>query len=351
MRLKAIYRISFHCKIFFVLTMRYLLKSFTVLKNRLICTQVSDQQLAKTIQMQHCTISKTGFYLSHQFFLFIFMLGMAGLGGALWWGYHLGTARFTQTEGLISGEWQHYLQVDRNQLKELEQQTEQQLTVISQHLGQMQANITRINTLSEHLIHVAKLDANEFKSLDLRLNKEATVAGNELHYLPTIKALGPKIEQQFAKMNAIQVALQTKMSEQELALQGLAKPVDGGRVSSYFGLRNDPFTGLRKMHKGVDIVSKEGKQVKALAAGMVSFADRKGAYGRLVEIYHGNGLTTRYGHNKQLLVRSGQLVKKGETIALLGHTGRATGAHLHLEVRKDGKAVDPGLYFRDLARR
>ncbi len=349
MRLKAIYRISFNCKIFFVLTIRYLLKSLADLKHRYFCVAAGEEQLAKTIQMNHCTISKTGFYLSHQFFLFIFMMSMAGVGGALWWGYQLGTARFSQSEGILSGQWQHYLQVDRSQIKELEQQTEQQLSVISQHIGKIQANITRINTLGEHLIQVVKLDPTEFK-LSEPFDLETTIAGNELNYLHTIKALGPRIEQQFAKMNAIHVALQTKLSEQELALTGLAKPVEGGRVSSYFGVRSDPFTGHRKMHKGVDIVSREGKQVKALAAGMVSFADRKGAYGRLVEIYHGNGLTTRYGHNKQLLVRSGQLVKKGEAIALLGSSGRTTGAHLHLEVRKDGKAVDPGLYFRDLSR-
>jgi murein DD-endopeptidase MepM/ murein hydrolase activator NlpD len=273
------------------------------------------------------------------------MLSLACLGAALWGGYQLASTHLVQAGGILSSEWRQYLQVDRRQLKELEWQTQQQLSVLTAHIGKIEADLRKTQILGEHLVKQARLDPTEFNFKHTEISQETSES-----LLPSIKQLGAKIETQYVKLQAIHLALQQNLSEQEVRLSGVARPVSGGRVSSFFGARKDPLSGHRAFHGGVDIVAKEGSPVKALAAGIVKFADRKGAYGRLVEIDHGDGLSTRYGHNKQLLVKSGQLVKKGEAIALLGSSGRSTGAHLHLEVRKNGRAVDPGLYFADLTR-
>lgn len=113
------------------------------------------------------------------------------------------------------------------------------------------------------------------------------------------------------------------------------------RISSRFGVRGDPFHRAARMHYGIDIPGHAGTPVRAAEAGMVRFAGRAGGYGNLIEIAHGGGLATRYAHLARILVPAGTQVARGETIALMGSTGRSTGSHLHFELRADGRAVDP----------
>ena len=127
--------------------------------------------------------------------------------------------------------------------------------------------------------------------------------------------------------------------------------VEGGVISSLFGFRVDPFSGKKRMHSGIDVSAKEGSDIKAIDGGEVVFAGPKGLYGKLLEIRHPNGFVTRYGHTKELLVQVGEWVRKGQTIALLGKTGKATGPHVHVEVRQDGLPVDPFLIFPELKKR
>lgn len=118
-----------------------------------------------------------------------------------------------------------------------------------------------------------------------------------------------------------------------------------GVISSPFGLRADPFTGTAKFHHGVDIAAPAGSPVKAAASGRVIFSGVAAGYGNLVEIDHGAGIVTRYGHNAANLVSVGDKIAAGQSVALVGQTGRATGDHLHFEVRHDGKAVSPELFL------
>ena len=154
------------------------------------------------------------------------------------------------------------------------------------------------------------------------------------------------MDKRYIQLAALQQALQTHLGQRELAFSNGRLAVVNGWISSFFGTRYDPFTGRKAWHAGVDIAGKEGAEIKALAGGIVSFANNKGNYGQMVEINHGNGLTTRYAHSKALLVTKGQLVRKGETIALLGTSGRSTGPHLHLEVHENGIAVFQGAIFQ-----
>jgi len=125
------------------------------------------------------------------------------------------------------------------------------------------------------------------------------------------------------------------------------KPVAGDiDMSSPFGMRLDPFLGRPAIHTGVDLRGEIGEPVHATATGRVSIAGRDGGYGNMVEINHGNGLATRYGHLSRILVRVGQTVRVGEVIGLIGSTGRSTGPHLHYETRINGEAVDPQKFLR-----
>jgi murein DD-endopeptidase MepM/ murein hydrolase activator NlpD len=128
------------------------------------------------------------------------------------------------------------------------------------------------------------------------------------------------------------------------------EPPVGGKISSNFGVRPDPWTGVKRFHKGIDVAAPVGTPVKAAAAGKVAFSGWADGYGKLVTIDHGDGTLTRYGHNGLNLVQVGDVVTAGQQIALVGATGRATGPHLHFEVERNGETVDPAqiVDFKDV---
>jgi len=129
-----------------------------------------------------------------------------------------------------------------------------------------------------------------------------------------------------------------------LAATPAIRPTDGW-ISSTFGYRTSPFTGLREFHQGLDIAARKGTPVLAAADGVVTFAGTKGLMGKLIVIHHGHGMVTRYAHIHKMLKKRGDAVKKGDTIALVGNTGRSTGSHLHYEVHLDGIPVNPAKYI------
>ena len=129
-----------------------------------------------------------------------------------------------------------------------------------------------------------------------------------------------------------------------------AQPVLNPEISSYFGMRIDPMTGARNMHDGIDFTGKPGAAIMAAADGMVTYAADKQGYGRLIEINHGDDCYTRYAHSRLIFVKPGDVVKKGQVIALMGSSGRSTGTHLHFEVYKHGRPVDPYIYIRQASR-
>jgi len=129
-----------------------------------------------------------------------------------------------------------------------------------------------------------------------------------------------------------------------LASTPAIRPVNGW-TSSRFGYRKSPFTGLREFHKGLDIAIRKGTPIIATADGIVTFAGVKGLMGRLIVIDHGHGMVTRYAHLEKTLKKSGEAVKRGDTIGLVGNTGRSTGPHVHYEVRLNGIPVNPERYI------
>jgi murein DD-endopeptidase MepM/ murein hydrolase activator NlpD len=145
----------------------------------------------------------------------------------------------------------------------------------------------------------------------------------------------PRFAQLFASWR------QMEQLEQGVAAIPSTMPVQGARWTSSFGVRSDPFRGRAAMHGGIDMAGPLGTPIYATADGTVSTADWQGGYGNLVELSHGAGIATRYGHLSRIMVRSGERVTRGQLIALMGSTGRSTGSHLHYEVRIDGRAVNP----------
>lgn len=125
----------------------------------------------------------------------------------------------------------------------------------------------------------------------------------------------------------------------------LTSPLAHSRLSSGFGYRTDPINGQRRFHSGLDMAAGIGTPVHASGPGVVTFAGAYAGYGKLVEIAHGNGLVSRYGHNSQLLVTRGEQVKQGQVIARVGETGRATGPHLHFEVQAFNRPRNPADYL------
>ena len=126
----------------------------------------------------------------------------------------------------------------------------------------------------------------------------------------------------------------------------LSKPIARAAVSSRFGARIDPFLRRPALHTGVDFRGPSGYPVRCTAAGKVVTAGYTGGYGNMVEVDHGNGVTTRYGHLSSILVKPGQSLALGTVVGKIGSTGRSTGPHLHYEVRTRGRPIDPMIYIR-----
>ena len=160
--------------------------------------------------------------------------------------------------------------------------------------------------------------------------------------------LGPDagaFERQLYRINATRA--QVERLNRTLALVPYRKPVIGEvEFTSGFGVRSDPFLGRPAMHTGLDFRAASGDPVRATANGKVASSGWAGGYGRMVEIDHGNGLSTRYGHLSEINVKVGDQIKIGQVIGAVGSTGRSTGPHLHYETRIDGDAVDPQKFLR-----
>ncbi len=145
------------------------------------------------------------------------------------------------------------------------------------------------------------------------------------------------------ELKAIESLLADKHWQKGQYLTG--KPIESGWLSSHFGKRIDPFNGRIAWHNGVDFAGKEGADIQAVASGVVTWSGARYGYGTMVEIDHGNGFATRYAHNKENNVNIGDVVAKGQVVGAVGSSGRSTGPHVHFEVIKHGKAVDPAKYI------
>jgi len=222
--------------------------------------------------------------------------------------------------------------------------TQQRMKGVMLKLANMQSQIQRLDALGASLVEQAKLNPDEFsfgKTLDM--GGPADIISVDIQVqdalLSNMTAMLEKIRNKAQELVVLESLMLSHHISQESRLEG--KPISSGWLSSYYGIRKDPFSGLPAMHKGLDFAGKEGERVLATGAGIITWSGSRYGYGNLVEIDHGDGLITRYGHNKEVNVKIGDVVTKGQTIAEMGNTGRSTGAHVHYEVIRNGKHQDP----------
>ncbi|WP_395344737.1 peptidoglycan DD-metalloendopeptidase family protein [Ningiella sp. W23] len=224
-------------------------------------------------------------------------------------------------------------------LAQLQKATDEKVDGMVTILGDMQAKLHYLDTLSATLAEQNDLVTEDFV-LDEDIQRELNADFPLRQKLETAsKALDYKIKQ----LEALESILLGLNVEYNLKIAG--RPVEKGWLSSHYGMRKHPLTEKVSMHKGVDFAGKEGSNVVATGAGIVVWASKRTAYGYLVEIDHGNGYKTRYGHNKEIKVKVGDVVTKGQTIATMGSSGRSTGVHVHYEVLKHGRHLDPLPYI------
>jgi murein DD-endopeptidase MepM/ murein hydrolase activator NlpD len=266
------------------------------------------------------------------------------LSGVLFLGVQLGRGGFGQNPAAQVGEWGATLEAQRLEVLAAKRELQERLDAIATRVGQMNAHVIRLDALGRRLTEMANLDKGEFNfdSPPAVGGPEALVEG-AVATSPDLTAMLDDLTRQIKDRERQLSVLESLISTRNLSRQIVpgGRPVTQGWISSYFGHRADPFTGRKSFHRGVDFAGPAGAQVVAVASGVVTYTKERFGYGKTVEINHGNGYVTRYAHNQRVLVNVGETVKKGQPIALIGSTGRSTGPHLHFEVLKQGRAVDP----------
>jgi murein DD-endopeptidase MepM/ murein hydrolase activator NlpD len=243
------------------------------------------------------------------------------------------------------------LEAQRAAINTTRQKTEDTLDALALRLGQMNARVIRLDALGRRLTEMADLADGEFdfdSTPALGGPEEPDPSGSAVavpEVLAAMQGLADQLDNREAQLGVLESVIMNQNLSDRVYPQG--RPVKSGWMSSYFGRRTDPFTGKPATHTGVDFAGKEGAEILAVADGVVTWSSKRYGYGEMVEINHGNGYSTRYAHNSENLVSVGEEVRKGQVVALMGDTGRATGPNLHFEVLQRGQRVNPVKFIRE----
>jgi murein DD-endopeptidase MepM/ murein hydrolase activator NlpD len=280
--------------------------------------------------------------------LALLMLAMAGAVVALAVALHYATLRFA-ADGDHPYVRSVLLSAQQQRDEKRESYLRENLNAMAVNLGQMQAQLMRLDTLGERLAKLAG-----FKPQDL-LFGEAPGRGGAVSNLPSydlslgdftrqLELLTRRMDDRGDKLGILESLFTLDSARKKLIPTML--PVEGGWYSSNYGWRIDPFTGQRAFHEGIDVIAEQGTPILAAAGGVVVYSEFHAQYGNMIEIDHGNELISRYAHASKRLVKVGDVVLRGAKIAEVGRTGRATGTHLHFEVRRRGAPVNPAQFLR-----
>lgn len=266
-------------------------------------------------------------------------------------GYQLGKIQAAPKPNELSLAMQSELDAQRLQVAEATRTAEENIDALALRLGKLQAHVMRLDALGQRLTDMAKLDKGEFDfdsppaqgGPDTSKDEQAS-SMDVPDFMKALDSLTTQLDDRDRQLAVLEEMMMNRTLDKEVVPAG--RPITRGWLSSYFGNRTDPFTGRRAHHDGIDFAGKLGSDVVAVAAGVVTYAGKRYGYGNLVEINHGKGYATRYGHNSKILVKVGDMVKKGQVISKMGSTGRSTGPHVHFEVLYNGHAVNPIKYIR-----
>ncbi|PCJ51169.1 MAG: hypothetical protein COA74_00940 [Gammaproteobacteria bacterium] len=227
-------------------------------------------------------------------------------------------------------------------------QSQLQLDALTLKFGRLQAELTRINAFGQRVATLAKVNKNEFD-----FSQPPGIGGPEQildgeSQLPTsnlfqdLDDFAAQLNDRAYQLEVLEAVLLNKEIKAEKRISG--RPIKKGWASSFYGTRADPFNGKPSWHGGMDFAGKQGAEVISTGAGVVTWAAKRSNYGQFIEISHGDGITTRYAHNSEILVSVGDVVSKGQVIAKMGSEGRSTGPHVHYEILKNGKTLNPAKY-------
>jgi murein DD-endopeptidase MepM/ murein hydrolase activator NlpD len=280
------------------------------------------------------------------------LLGLPVILG--YYGYQLADTRSLRlAKDEASQAMAESLREQKADLERIKLETVAQIDALTIRMANLQARLIRLDALGERLTSVTGLDNGEFD-----FSREPSVGGPEVplaegmqlsDLIKEIDEMARQIESRQQQLNLLDSIMIERETLSEFEVSG--RPVTRGYISSDFGRRLDPFTGKPALHQGIDFATgKLGEEVLAVAAGVVTFAADKPGFGKMVQLSHGNGYETLYAHSQKILVKEGDVIKKGQVIALSGNSGRATGPHVHFEVHKNGRVVDPASYIQSTIR-
>ncbi len=289
----------------------------------------------------------------NSFILGVTLAGLIGLpAAASYISYRLGVDEAAMI-GEMVGNWRQVLKDQDQSIALARRDAQENAEASAVRLAKLQSRIVRLDALGERLTTIVKLDEGEFD-----FSQPPAVGGPESDdqnaafsmpdYMTVLNRLSDDIESREQQLSVLETLLVDRKTQDDVFLAG--RPVTKGWMSSRYGMRNDPFNGRRAWHSGVDFAGAEGSNVVTVAAGVVVFAGPRSGYGNMVEVNHGGNFSTRYGHHKELLVNVGDIVKKGQVVGLMGSSGRSTGPHVHFEVYKNGRVVDPSAYIHRASR-
>ena len=247
--------------------------------------------------------------------------------------------------------WRSKLSEQDDVVEQLREQSVARRQAVGRQIAEMQARLWRMEALASYMHETAGLPKDEFDfdapvSQGGPLNNEAQVL--EVDNLDTqLASLSQRLKQRETELSILDQVLLGIYNDKGARPAGA--PIVKGWMSSPYGERVDPISGKKAWHEGMDFAGAKGSEVIAVANGVVVFAGYRDGYGKMVEISHGKDMRTRYGHHKEVLVHAGQSVKRGDVIALMGSSGRSTGPHVHFEVLKEGRPVNPARYVSAVA--
>jgi len=284
--------------------------------------------------------------------LSVCMLGVPVLLG--YYGFHLSALRnadFYKDEATQS--WMDDLKSQKAEIDQIRQETLAQLEALTLRMANLQARLLRLDALGQRLTDISNLDDGEFDFTQAPAvggpADETSVSVEVPDFVSNLDELTREIEDKQQQLELLDSILSKQLIQSNTYLSG--RPISKGWISSPYGRRIDPFTGKQAWHQGIDFATgRTGVNVQAVASGVVTYSGEKQGYGNMVKINHGNGYETLYAHDEKLLVQPGDIVKKGQVIALSGNSGRSTGPHVHFEVHKNGRVVDPASYVHRTSR-
>lgn len=238
--------------------------------------------------------------------------------------------------------------VQADDLRKSDEFLRQNLNAMAVKLGEMQAQLMRLDALGERVSGLAGLKSQEFRSSDPPGRGGAVSAPPRdlsMHeFERELDRLSRGLENRSDHLNVAESELfHAKLKSKRLPT---ALPVNAEYNASGFGLRIDPITGQSAMHEGIDFITQPGAPIAAAAGGVVIAAEWHHSFGNMIEIDHGGEIVTRYAHASVMLVKAGDIVKRGQKIAEVGSSGRSTGPHLHFEVRYKGRAQNPAKFLQ-----